>query len=166
MLLISLLIITTSKGPIIYWSKRVGKNNKIFAMPKFRSMLVKTPDVATHLLKDHKNYLTPIGGILRHTSLDELPQFFSVLKGDMSIVGPRPALHNQKDLVELRTIKKIHFLLPGITGLAQTSGRDDLSIIDKVKFDEQYLVNKSLKLDFKIILNTIFYIIKRKDISH
>ena len=130
LLLIAMLVVTTSKGPALYWSDRIGKNNKIFKMPKFRSMLIDTPAVATHLLDNPDAYLSPIGGFLRSTSLDELPQLFSVLKGDMSFVGPRPALYNQDDLIALRTQKGVDKLLPGITGWAQVNGRDELSIPD------------------------------------
>ena len=139
LLVVAILIRSTSKGPSLYWSDRVGKNNKIFKMPKFRSMLIDAPTVATHLLDNPDAYLSPIGGFLRSTSLDELPQLFSVLKGDMSFVGPRPALFNQKDLITLRTQKGVDKLLPGITGWAQVNGRDELSIPDKVALDLEYL---------------------------
>ena len=138
MLFIAIVIRLTSKGPSLYWSDRVGKNNKIFKMPKFRSMLTDTPAVATHLLDNPDVYLSPIGGFLRSTSLDELPQLFSVLRGDMSFVGPRPALYNQDDLITLRTQKGVDKLLPGITGWAQVNGRDELSIPDKVALDAEY----------------------------
>ena len=151
LLLISVLVITTSKGPALYWSERIGKNNKIFKMPKFRSMLIDTPAVATHLLDDPDSYLSPIGGFLRLSSLDELPQLFSVLKGDMSFVGPRPALFNQDDLITLRTEKGVDKLLPGITGWAQVNGRDELSIPDKVALDVEYLNRQSFWFDMKIL---------------
>ena len=134
-LFIIILVYLTSKDPVFYWSERVGKDNKIFKMPKFRSMLINTPAVATHLLDNPDSYLSPIGGFLRSTSLDEIPQLYSVLKGDMNFVGPRPALHNQDDLITLRTEKGVDKLLPGITGWAQVNGRDELSIADKVALD-------------------------------
>jgi len=150
MLFIAIVIRLTSKGPSLYWSDRVGKNNKIFKMPKFRSMLIDTPAVATHLLDNPDSYLSPIGGFLRFSSLDELPQLFSILKGDMSFVGPRPALFNQDDLIALRTEKGVDKLLPGITGWAQVNGRDELSIPDKVALDVEYLKRKSFWFDIKI----------------
>ena len=143
MLLIALLVKLTSKGPILYWSDRVGKNNTIFKMPKFRTMKIDTHAVATHLLLNPDLYLTPIGKFLRKSSLDELPQLISILKGDMSFVGPRPALFNQEDLVALRTQKGVHILTPGLTGWAQINGRDELAIPVKVEFDEYYLTNRS-----------------------
>lgn len=163
--IIFVLVKLTSPGPAIHWSKRVGRNNIIFLMPKFRTMRTDTPQVATHLL-DGKNFLTPIGGFLRKTSLDEITQLISVLKGDMSLVGPRPALFNQYDLIELRTKHGVHTLLPGVTGWAQINGRDELSIPDKVQFDLFYLTNKSIFLYFKIILMTVCNVILRKNISH
>ena len=166
MLIIALAIRLTSKGPALYWSNRIGKKNLIFKMPKFRSMLIDTPAVATHLLDDPKSYLSPIGGFLRRSSLDELPQLFSVLKGDMSIVGPRPALFNQDELVSLRTEKLIDELLPGITGWAQINGRDDLSIHEKVLLDFEYLSNQSFWFDIKILWKTIFKILKRVGVRH
>ena len=138
MLIIVVAILLTSRGKILYWSDRVGLNNVIYKMPKFRTMLIDTPEVATHLLEKPEKYLTPIGSFLRHYSLDELPQLISVLKGDMSIVGPRPALFNQIDLIEFRKDKGLEELMPGITGWAQVNGRDGLSIVDKVKLDEEY----------------------------
>ena len=146
LLLATILVITTSKGSALYYSDRIGKNNSIFKMPKFRSMLTGTPAVATHLLDNPGAYLSPIGGFLRSTSLDELPQLFSVLKGDMSFVGPRPALFNQSDLIALRAEKGVDKLLPGITGWAQVNGRDDLSIPDKVALDVEYLNRQSFWL--------------------
>ena len=166
MLVISIVIRLTSKGPSLYWSDRVGKNNKIFKMPKFRSMLIDTPAVATHLLDNPDVYLSPIGGFLRSTSLDELPQLFSVLKGDMSFVGPRPALYNQDDLSALRTEKGVDKLLPGITGWAQVNGRDELSIPDKVALDAEYLNHQSFWFDMKILWMTISKVIKRDGILH
>lgn len=165
-LIIYFAIKLTSAGPAIHWSKRIGRNNDIFLMPKFRTMRIDTPQLATHLLSDSQNYLTPIGALLRKTSLDELPQIWSVFVGDMNIVGPRPALFNQYDLIELRTKNNIHLLPPGITGWAQINGRDELSIPEKVKFDKEYLENRSLILDLKIIFLTAFNVIKRSGISH
>jgi O-antigen biosynthesis protein WbqP len=156
----------TSKGSILYWSDRVGKNNKIFKMPKFRSMEIGTPAVATHLLDNPDSFLSPIGGFLRHSSLDELPQLFSVLKGDMSFVGPRPALYNQDDLIALRTEKGVDRLLPGITGWAQVNGRDELSILDKVALDVEYLNRQSFWFDIKILWMTFLRVVKRDGVSH
>ena len=166
LLLIAVLVISTSKGPALYWSDRIGKNNKIFKMPKFRSMLVDTPTVATHLLDNPGAYLSPIGGFLRSTSLDELPQLFSVLRGDMSFVGPRPALFNQDDLIVLRTEKGVDKLLPGITGWAQVNGRDELSIPDKVALDAEYLNRQSFWFDMKILWMTFLKVMKRDGVSH
>ena len=166
MLFITIAIRRTSKGSTFYWSDRVGKNNKIFKMPKFRSMLIGTPAVATHLLNDPDAYLSPIGGFLRRSSLDELPQLFSVLKGDMSFVGPRPALFNQEDLITLRTEKGVDKLLPGITGWAQVNGRDELSIPDKVALDVEYLNRQSFWFDVKILWMTFLKVVKRDGVSH
>ena len=166
LLVVAILIRSTSKGPSLYWSDRVGKNNKIFKMPKFRSMLIDAPTVATHLLDNPDAYLSPIGGFLRSTSLDELPQLFSVLKGDMSFVGPRPALYNQEDLIALRTEKGVDKLLPGITGWAQVNGRDELSISDKVALDVEYLNRQSFWFDMKILWMTFLKVIKRDGVSH
>lgn len=166
LLLIAILVITTSKGPALYWSERIGKNNKIFKMPKFRSMLTGTPAVATHLLDNPDAYLSPIGGFLRRSSLDELPQLFSVLKGDMSFVGPRPALFNQEDLIALRKEKGVDKLLPGITGWAQVNGRDELSIPDKVALDAEYLNRQSFWFDMKILWMTFLKVMKRDGVSH
>ena len=163
---ISLAILFTSKGPIIHWSKRIGKDNIIFMMPKFRTMKTNTPDVATHLLQDPSTYYTPVGKFLRNYSIDELPQLYSILIGDMSLVGPRPALHNQDDLVILRTEVGVHNLLPGITGLAQINGRDNLSIQEKVEFDLNYLKEKSFRFDIYIIWLTALKVLKRVNISH
>jgi O-antigen biosynthesis protein WbqP len=163
---ISLMIMLTSKGPIIYWSNRVGKDNAIFRMPKFRTMRIDTPAVATHLLNDPDRYLTPVGKFLRKSSLDELPQLWSVLKGDMSFVGPRPALFNQDDLIALRTVKGVHRLIPGITGWAQINGRDDLPIPVKVKFDVHYLENRSLIFDIKILFLTLLKVLRREGVTH
>ena len=166
MLLITIAIRLTSKGRVLYWSDRVGKNNDIFKMPKFRSMLIDTPTVATHLLDNPDSYLSPIGGFLRRSSLDEIPQLFSVLKGDMSFVGPRPALFNQEDLIALRTEKGVDKLLPGITGWAQVNGRDELSIPDKVALDVEYLNRQSFWLDVKILWMTFLKVINRDGVSH
>ncbi|MFC1749582.1 sugar transferase [Pseudomonadota bacterium] len=162
------LVVRIFDGPkVLHWSKRVGRNNTIFLMPKFRSMSLNTPQVATHLLKDDSTqYVTFIGRVLRKTSLDELPQLYSVLKGDMSFVGPRPALFNQDDLVELRTRKDVHLLYPGITGWAQLNGRDEISIEQKVTLDREYLEKRSILFDCKIILMTAFNVFLAKDISH
>ena len=166
MLLIALLVKCTSRGPVFYWSDRVGKNNKIFKMPKFRTMKVETPEVATHLLTSPQKYLTSIGGILRKTSLDELPQFICILKGDMSFVGPRPALFNQDDLIALRVQYGVHKLVPGLTGLAQISGRDELPIAEKVKMDSGYMEKQSLLFDCYIIIKTFINVIKQEGVVH
>jgi O-antigen biosynthesis protein WbqP len=166
MLLIAVLIRLTSKGKSLYWSDRIGINNCIFRMPKFRSMLINTPNVATHLLENPDNYLSPVGGFLRLTSLDELPQLFSVLKGDMSFVGPRPALFNQDDLINMRSEKGVDKLLPGITGWAQVNGRDNISIHDKVALDLEYMNQQSFWLDIKILWMTFLKVFKRDGISH
>ena len=156
----------TSQGSILYWSERVGKDNTIFDMPKFRTMKIGTPKVATHLLGNPSDHLTIIGSFLRKTSLDELPQLWSILIGDMSLVGPRPALFNQYDLIELRTQFGVDKLTPGLTGWAQINGRDNISIREKVQFDVYYLTNISWSLDLKIILLTIYYAIRRVNVSH
>ena len=163
---ICLAIRLTSDGPSIYWSNRVGRDNIIFRMPKFRSMRVDTPDMATDLLKDPEIYLTPIGSFLRKSSLDELPQLWSILRGDMSFVGPRPALFNQDDLIKLRTDNGVNKLLPGITGLAQVNGRDDLSISEKVELDVEYMNRQSFWFDMKILWMTFLNVIKSDGISH
>ena len=163
---VALIVRVTSKGSILYWSDRVGRDGKIFKMPKFRSMLTDTPAVATHLLDNPNSYLSPIGGFLRRSSLDELPQLFSVLKGDMSFVGPRPALFNQDDLIALRKEKGVDKLLPGITGWAQVNGRDELSIADKVALDVEYLSRKSFWFDIKILWMTFLRVISRDGVSH
>jgi O-antigen biosynthesis protein WbqP len=164
--LISILVLITSEGRILYSSRRAGKNNVIFLMPKFRSMKVSAPAVATHLLDNPDSYLSPIGSFLRRSSLDELPQLFSVLKGDMSFVGPRPALFNQGDLIALRTANGVDKLLPGITGWAQVNGRDELSIPDKVALDTEYLDRKSFWFDIKILWMTLLKVVKRHGVSH
>lgn len=156
----------TSAGPALYWSDRVGRHNKIFRMPKFRSMRVGTPAVATHLLADPKVHLTPIGSFLRKSSLDELPQLWSILVGDMSFVGPRPALFNQDDLIALRTQYGVHELVPGLTGWAQVNGRDELPIPDKVKLDAEYLQRQSLWFDIRILWLTFVKVLGRDGVSH
>jgi O-antigen biosynthesis protein WbqP len=165
-LFIIILVYLTSKDPVFYWSERVGKDNKIFKMPKFRSMLINTPAVATHLLDNPDSYLSPIGGFLRSTSLDEIPQLYSVLKGDMNFVGPRPALYNQDELIALRTEKGVNKLLPGITGWAQVNGRDELSIADKVALDVEYLNRQSFWFDIKILWMTFLKVVSRDGVSH
>ena len=166
MLLIAFAVRLTSKGASLYWSDRIGKDNIIFKMPKFRSMMTIAPAVATHLLDNPDSYLSPIGRFLRRSSLDELPQLFSVLKGDMSFVGPRPALFNQDDLIALRTEKGVDKLLPGITGWAQVNGRDDLLIPDKVALDVEYLHRQSFWFDMKILWLTFLKVVKRDGVSH
>jgi O-antigen biosynthesis protein WbqP len=156
----------TSAGSVIHWSCRIGKDNRIFLMPKFRTMHIGAPDVPSHLLKDFDINLTSIGSFLRRTSLDELPQLWSVLKGDMRFVGPRPALFNQEDLIALRTEKCVHQLIPGITGWAQINGRDNIPIPVKVGYDEYYLKNQSFFFDLKILWNTIFKVIKKEGVAH
>jgi O-antigen biosynthesis protein WbqP len=164
--LIALLVKVTSSGPVLFWSDRAGKNNEIFRMPKFRTMLIDAPDVATHLLTDPGRYVTPIGSFLRKSSLDELPQLWSVLKGDMSFVGPRPALYNQHDLIDLRTKKGIHRLVPGITGWAQVNGRDELTIPAKTAYDEYYLHKKSFLFDLRILWLTFYKVLKTEGVKH
>jgi O-antigen biosynthesis protein WbqP len=166
MALVALLVRLTSQGPALYWSQRIGQNNTIFLMPKFRSMRINTPQVATHLLSNPKAHLTPIGDFIRKSSLDELPQLLSVFSGDMSFVGPRPALFNQDDLVALRTAAHVHTLKPGITGWAQINGRDEIPIPDKVKLDEYYLKNQSFLFDLKIIFLTGFKVLLARNVSH
>lgn len=156
----------TSRGPALYWSSRVGRDNQIFSMPKFRTMKIDTPAVATHLLSNPAAHLTPIGGILRRLSLDELPQLWSILRGDMSFVGPRPALFNQDDLVALRTQEGIHTLVPGLTGWAQINGRDELSVVDKVRLDAEYLRRRSLLFDLRILLLTTQRALTGHGVSH
>ena len=164
--LLALAVAITSRGPVLYWSDRVGRNNATFRMPKFRSMRTGTPVVATHLLSSPDGYLTPIGSFLRRSSLDELPQLWSIVRGDMSFVGPRPALFNQHDLIELRTRSGVHALLPGLTGWAQVNGRDELPITDKVALDIEYLKNRSFWFDIKIILLTVLKVIMRDNVTH
>nr|WHW29514.1 putative sugar transferase [uncultured bacterium] len=165
-LLVAAAVRFSSRGPILFWSDRVGRNNQIFRMPKFRSMVVDTPAVATHLLQSPGTFLTPIGGFLRKSSLDELPQLWSIIKGDMSLVGPRPALFNQDDLVHLRTIEGVHTLVPGLTGWAQINGRDELPIPQKVALDAEYLHKRSLWLDVKILFLTVIKVVRRDNVTH
>ena len=165
-LLVAIAVRLTSKGPALYWSDRVGRNNVIFKMPKFRSMRVGTPAVATHLLADASSHLTPIGSFLRKSSLDELPQLWSILAGNMSFVGPRPALFNQQDLIALRTEQGVHTLVPGLTGWAQVNGRDELLIPEKVKLDAAYLKRQSLWFDIRILWLTFVKVLKRDGVSH
>lgn len=165
-IVVALAVRLTSPGPILYWSDRVGRHNRIFKMPKFRSMRTDTPAVATHLLTDPDAYLTPIGSFLRKTSLDELPQLWSILKGDMSFVGPRPALFNQDDLIALRTEHGVHELVPGLTGWAQVNGRDELAIPAKVKLDIEYLQRQSLRFDFYVLWLTLVKVVRRDGVSH
>jgi O-antigen biosynthesis protein WbqP len=166
MLAITLLVRLTSPGPVLYWSNRIGRGNAIFRMPKFRTMRTDTPAVATHLLTNPEQWLTPVGSFLRRSSLDELPQLWSILIGDMSLVGPRPALFNQDDLIQLRTEKGVHVLTPGLTGWAQIHGRDELPIPRKVELDEYYLRNRSLLLDLRIILETVVKVVRREGVQH
>jgi O-antigen biosynthesis protein WbqP len=165
-LLVALLVRLTSKGPALYWSDRVGQHNRIFKMPKFRSMRVGTPAVATHLLANPAAHLTPIGGFLRKSSLDELPQLWNILMGDMSFVGPRPALYNQADLISLRTEQGVHTLVPGLTGWAQINGRDEIPISQKVALDRAYLEQQSFGLDLKILALTAVKVLRRDNVTH
>jgi O-antigen biosynthesis protein WbqP len=165
-LLVALTVHFTSKGAVLYWSDRVGRDNKIFKMPKFRTMRVDTPAVATHLLENPAQFLTPVGSFLRKSSLDELPQLWSIIRGDMSFVGPRPALFNQADLIALRSQYGVDRLLPGLTGWAQINGRDELPIPDKVKLDVEYMQNQSLFFDLKIIFFTVLKVLRRDGVQH
>ena len=165
-LFVTLAVRLTSPGPALYWSDRVGRLNRIFKMPKFRSMRLDTPAVATHLLADPRSHLTPIGSFLRKSSLDELPQLWSILTGDMSFVGPRPALFNQQDLIALRTEQGVHTLVPGLTGWAQVNGRDELPIPEKVKLDVAYLQRQSLWFDIRILWLTFVKVLRRDGVSH
>ena len=166
MLLVAIAVRLTSKGPALYWSDRIGRDNVTFKMPKFRSMRVGTPAVATHLLADARSHLTPIGSFLRKSSLDELPQLWSILAGNMSFVGPRPALFNQQDLITLRTEQGVHALVPGLTGWAQVNGRDELPIPEKVKLDVAYLQRQSLWFDIRILWLTFVTVLDRDGVSH
>lgn len=165
-LIVALAVRLTSPGPVLYWSRRVGRNNRLFKMPKFRSMRIDTPDLATHLLQNPDQWLTPIGSFLRKSSLDELPQLWSIFKGDMSFVGPRPALFNQDDLIILRTEMGVHKLVPGLTGWAQVNGRDELVISQKVQLDVEYLQRRSFLFDLKILWMTALKVISRDGVSH
>jgi len=166
LLILAILVKLTSRGPVLYWSDRVGQNNSIFSMPKLRTMRIDTPVVATHLLQNPEQFLTPIGGFLRKTSLDELPQLWSILRGDMSIVGPRPALFNQHNLIEMRTKSGVHTLRPGLTGWAQVNGRDELPLPQKVAFDVEYLGRRSIIFDVKVIYMTFLKVVSREGITH
>jgi O-antigen biosynthesis protein WbqP len=166
MAVLAALIKLTSKGPVLYWSDRIGRNNTTFRMPKFRTMRVGTPAVATHLLSDAERHVTPLGSLVRKTSLDELPQLFSVIAGHMSFVGPRPALFNQDDLVALRTERGVHKLVPGVTGWAQVNGRDELPIPVKVEYDAEYLRRSTLAFDLKILLLTAIRVLRGEGVSH
>jgi O-antigen biosynthesis protein WbqP len=165
-LLVALLIKATSSGPVLYWSPRVGRNNRIFQMPKFRSMRIETPVVATHLLQRPEDWLTPIGGFLRRSSIDELPQLWSILRGNMSFVGPRPALFNQSDLISLRTEQGVHTLVPGLTGWAQINGRDELSTPAKVKLDVYYFQHCSFRFDLVILGRTAIKVLRSDGVTH
>lgn len=165
-LILALLVKFTSKGPALYWSNRVGRMNRLFSMPKLRTMRIDTPVVATHLLDDPDRFLTPIGGFLRKSSLDELPQLWCILRGDMSVVGPRPALFNQHDLIDMRTAQGVHNIRPGLTGWAQVNGRDELPLPEKVKLDASYLRHQSIRFDIKIIFMTALKVLRRDGITH
>ena len=165
-LIVAVVVRSSSTGPVLYWSDRVGRENKIFRMPKFRTMLVNTPAIATHLLPEPKRFLTPVGSFLRKSSLDELPQLWSVLKGDMTFVGPRPALFNQEDLIELRRLHGVDKLVPGLTGWAQINGRDELPIPEKVALDLEYMNNQTFGMDLKIICLTFLKVIRRDGVKH
>ena len=166
LLLLALLVAVTSKGPVLYWSDRVGQHNRIFRMPKLRTMKTGTPAVATHLLDNPQAHLTPVGGLLRRTSLDELPQLWSILVGDMSWVGPRPALFNQTDLIEMRTQTGVHQLVPGLTGWAQVNGRDEIALTDKVRLDREYLQRQSFFFDIHILWLTVLKVLRREGVTH
>ena len=166
MILVAMSVGLTSQGPILYWSKRVGKNNRLFNMPKFRTMRVDTPVLPTHLLGNPDAYLTSIGSFLRKSSLDELPQLWCILRGDMTVVGPRPALSNQQDLIDARTVKGIHLIKPGLTGWAQVNGRDEIELAKKVQLDYEYLDKKSLIFDVYVVLLTFYKVVKREGIQH
>lgn len=165
-LMVFIAVRLTSPGPALYWSDRVGRSNVVFKMPKFRTMRVNTPAVATHLLVNPEQYLTPIGSFLRKTSLDELPQLWSIIKGNMSFVGPRPALFNQEDLISLRTEHDVDKLTPGLTGWAQINGRDELPIPEKVKLDVEYMHKQTFIFDLRIILLTFIKVLRRDGIQH
>jgi O-antigen biosynthesis protein WbqP len=164
--LLAVLVKVTSKGPVFYWSDRVGRGNRIFSMPKLRTMRVDTPVVATHLLTDPEKFLTPVGGFLRKSSLDEIPQLWCIVRGDMSVVGPRPALFNQQNLIDMRTDQGVHMIRPGLTGWAQINGRDELPLPEKVKLDSDYLRRQSLGFDLKVIMLTVLKVVRRDGIVH
>ena len=166
MLLVAIAVKLTSSGPILHWSERVGRNNKIFSMPKFRTMRVNTPLLPTHLLQNANTFITPIGSFLRKSSLDELPQLFCIILGHMSLVGPRPVLQNQQDLIDARTALGIHILTPGLTGWAQVNGRDEIPLDLKVKYDQEYLEQKSFLMDLKILLMTVWKVLRLEDVVH
>ena len=166
MLLVTIAVGISSPGPILYWSERVGRNNKVFSMPKFRTMRVNTPLLPTHLLQNANTFITPIGSFLRKTSLDELPQLYCIIMGHMSLVGPRPALYNQHDLIDARTDLGVHTLMPGLTGWAQVNGRDELPLDLKVKYDKEYLDQQSFLMDLKILLMTAWKVIRVEDVTH
>ena len=166
MLLVAIAVNLSSPGPILYWSNRVGRNNTIFCMPKFRTMRVNTPVLPTHLLQNANTFITPIGSFLRKTSLDELPQLYCIILGHMSLVGPRPALQNQQNLIDVRTALDIHTLTPGLTGWAQVNGRDEIPLDLKVKYDKEYLDQKSFLMDLKILLMTAWKVIRVQDVTH
>ena len=166
LLVIAILVKATSKGPVLYWSDRIGQGNRVFSMPKFRTMLIHTPVVATHLLNEPQRHLTPIGAFLRKYSLDELPQLASIIKGDVTLVGPRPALYNQEDLIRLRTEHGVHQLVPGLTGWAQVNGRDTLTISRKVQFDRDYLHQRTVLFDLKILLLTFVKVVRGDGVRH
>ena len=166
MLLVAIAVKLTSPGPILYWSERVGQNNTIFRMPKFRTMRVNTPLLPTHLLQNANTFITPIGSFLRKSSLDELPQLFCIIMGHMSLVGPRPVLQNQQDLIDARTALGIHILTPGLTGWAQVNGRDEIPLDLKVKYDQEYLEQKSFLMDLKILLMTVWKVLRLEDVVH
>lgn len=165
-LVLALVVKLTSKGPVLYWSDRVGRDNRIFSMPKLRTMRIDTPVVATHLLLDPERFLTPVGGFLRKSSLDELPQLWCIIRGDMSVVGPRPALFNQHNLIEMRTEHGVHRIRPGLTGWAQINGRDELPMPEKVKLDVDYVRRQSLGFDAKVIMLTVLKVVRRDGIVH
>ena len=166
MLLVAIAVKLTSSGPILHWSERVGRNNKIFRMPKFRTMRVNTPLLPTHLLQNANSFITSIGSFLRKTSLDELPQLYCIIMGHMSLVGPRPALYNQHDLIDARTDLGVHTLMPGLTGWAQVNGRDELPLDQKVKYDQEYLDQKSFLMDLKILVLTVWKVVRVEDVTH
>ena len=163
---LALLVAFTSKGPVLYWSDRVGQHNRIFRMPKLRTMKTGTPAVATHLLDNPQAHLTPVGGFLRRTSLDELPQLLSIFNGNMTLVGPRPALFNQTDLIEMRTQTGVHQLVPGLTGWAQVNGRDEIALTDKVRLDREYLQRQSFFFDIHILWLTVLKVVRREGVTH